>query len=480
MTPGSKNGFMYNSTILWCFSAALFLLFILPRLLGYGLFLDGLIYSSIARNLAEGVGSLWKPYYTDTSFPVFYEHPPFAFFLQSLFFRIFGQAYFVESMYSAITGLLALGLIALIWRRLPSGDDPLPGAWWPALLFIAFPIVTWIYSNNMLENTMVVFVLLSSLLLLLSIRQDKLVAALLLSALAGLSLFLAVLSKGVNALFPLALPFFWWLVLRDLSFRRMALITLGLAAGFAVSAVLIVGIHAEAVSFTKAYFQSQLFKSLKGERETADRFSLLNKWFQESLAPWAFCLIALIWKRKKINFKNRTGLFWMCIALSGSLPLLISPKQMGWYLLPSLPFLAMAYAAFFGQSAKAAEICILSSRRGVRAVQILVVLLLLAGITGMAAGKGAIHRDRGYHHDFITQPFDFAPRTQVSVYPKSLRKNFGLLAYSQRYDKVSITEETGRPYLITNRRFEKDSLLIADYRRVHPDTSMEYVVMEKR
>lgn len=90
MKTDTKPDQTSQANVLWMFSAALFLVIVLPRLLGYGLFLDGLIYSSIARNLSESVGSLWKPYYTDTSFPVFYEHPPFGLYVQSLFFRIFG------------------------------------------------------------------------------------------------------------------------------------------------------------------------------------------------------------------------------------------------------------------------------------------------------------------------------------------------------------------------------------------------------
>lgn len=348
------------------------------------------------------------------------------------------------------------------------------------LLFIAFPIVTWAYSNNMLENTMVVFVLLSTLLLMFSLRQVRLGPALLLSALAGLSLFMAVLTKGVHALFPLVLPFFWWLVFRTVSFRRMAWVTFGLIAGVLLSAVLIVGIHDEAVAFMKTYLNNQLFKSLKGQRETANRFSLANKWLQESLAAWAFCLVFLVWKRKKPLLQNKTFLFSFGIALCGSLPLLISPKQMGWYLLPSLPFFAMAYGALFGRSAAAAEGQVLYSRRGMHAVMALSALLFMGGIAGMILEKGSIRRDRHYHHDFIQQPYAFTPRTQVSVYPISLRKNFGLLAYSQRYFKISLTSDIEQPVLIALNRLETDPLLTAHYRRVHPDSSAEYVVLERR
>ena len=43
-----------------------------------GMFIDGLYYATIARNLSEGIGSLWFLHFTETSFNIFHEHPPLA------------------------------------------------------------------------------------------------------------------------------------------------------------------------------------------------------------------------------------------------------------------------------------------------------------------------------------------------------------------------------------------------------------------
>jgi hypothetical protein len=48
----------------------------LPRMAQRGMFSDGLVYATIARNMAIGVGSLWAPNYTQTAWSEFYEHPP--------------------------------------------------------------------------------------------------------------------------------------------------------------------------------------------------------------------------------------------------------------------------------------------------------------------------------------------------------------------------------------------------------------------
>ena len=49
---------MKNTSVKWyLLSTSVFLLIIVPQLLTDGMFMDGLIYASIARNLAEGIGS---------------------------------------------------------------------------------------------------------------------------------------------------------------------------------------------------------------------------------------------------------------------------------------------------------------------------------------------------------------------------------------------------------------------------------------
>ena len=58
---------------------SVYCLLVLPRLLSYGMFVDGIVYASIARNMAENYGSFWQPYYTATVAPVFSDQPPLGF-----------------------------------------------------------------------------------------------------------------------------------------------------------------------------------------------------------------------------------------------------------------------------------------------------------------------------------------------------------------------------------------------------------------
>ena len=101
---------------------------IVPRLAQRGMFVDGVTYASIARNLSEGRGSFWSPSYTATVYPQFHEHPPFGFWLQSWWFRVLGDHLFVERAYSLAAAIGTALLIALIWRRLNAASAEGPAA----------------------------------------------------------------------------------------------------------------------------------------------------------------------------------------------------------------------------------------------------------------------------------------------------------------------------------------------------------------
>ena len=72
---------------------------LLPFFTQKGMHLDGTIYAGISRNLANGIGTFWNPQLSQTYFSQFHEHPPFALWLQSLFFRVFGDSYITEKLY---------------------------------------------------------------------------------------------------------------------------------------------------------------------------------------------------------------------------------------------------------------------------------------------------------------------------------------------------------------------------------------------
>ena len=87
---------------------SLYCLLVLPRMLSYGMFIDGGAYASMARNMAENYGSFWQPYYTATVYPTFYEHAPLGFWLQSWAYRLYGDSIVIILI---MTLMISFGLL---------------------------------------------------------------------------------------------------------------------------------------------------------------------------------------------------------------------------------------------------------------------------------------------------------------------------------------------------------------------------------
>src|SRR6185295_8024069 len=128
-------------------TAAIFAAALVPRLVHRGMFLDGVTYAAIARNLAEGRGRFWEPFYTATIYPAFHEHPPLAFWLQSLWFRVLGDHWYVERLYCLAAAMLIAALIAVTWRAIYADAAAEYGErrdqeWLPIALWMVVPVAS--------------------------------------------------------------------------------------------------------------------------------------------------------------------------------------------------------------------------------------------------------------------------------------------------------------------------------------------------
>ena len=94
---------------------SIFLLIISPFLFSRGMFLDGVVYANFSKNFAIGDGSFLHPFYSKTYLINFISHPPMFFFIEGLFFKIFGTGFLVERFYSVLNVLIT-GIITIkIW-----------------------------------------------------------------------------------------------------------------------------------------------------------------------------------------------------------------------------------------------------------------------------------------------------------------------------------------------------------------------------
>ncbi len=321
-----------------------------PWLFSKGMFWDGVVYGSVARNLAQGVGDAWHLSVSATFMRHFHEHPPLAYWLQVPFFRILGDHFWVERVYGLAAALVTLPILLGVWRYLLRDNPQAAPFSWLAIVFWA-PFGAWCYRHNMLENTLGIFTAISIYASLRAVESTRIWAAW--SALAGAAIAAAVLCKGPVGLFPAVTPAIAWITLRRTSFARALCIELVVLASVAGSFGIVL-IPEASREYLAVYWHQQIVASVLGHREgvssLAGHFNILRSVARELAIP------VLVAGSLQLLARRRTGPMaagarlvgptWFCLltALSASVPLTLSPKQAGHYAAPSWPYYAFAVA----------------------------------------------------------------------------------------------------------------------------------------
>lgn len=487
-TQSSLAGKLLARRSLHAVSYGMFIFLSLGRLLSSDCFLDGVVYSAIARNLALGVGTFWRPSYT-VQFTPFYEHPPFALWCESLAFRLAGDKPWVESTWGILLGLLTLGVIGVIWQTvqhsqneaMPPDHSALPGAWWPLMLTVLSPLVSWCFTNNLLENTLAPLVLLAACLLLKAYWSRKAVHVVLWGGGSGLCVWLALLTKGPPALFVMVLPFFAFVCFPGVPFRRFLAVTGAmLLVILACAAVFLLADGNGMRDFLNYYLKNQIQRSAHGLRELAPNQAFLLWVLMRELTLPAIVVLGVVLgcrhcSGKNGNFAWRWATFFGGAGLSGSLPFLLFPKQMEWYLMPSIPFFALALASCSVAAAVGMEKSLGSRKEAVFLVHSLAVTFVVMGVLAATVFRGTLRvslatsiRDQYrqvvegrlsldwqseytwqvFSEEVIDQGVLFPKGAQVSFCPDEIHDKWRLTAYLQRSYQASLSPLPGNDYLI--------------------------------
>jgi 4-amino-4-deoxy-L-arabinose transferase-like glycosyltransferase len=422
----------------------------MPRLAHRGMFVDGVTYASVARNLAEGQGSFWSPFYTSTIYPQFHDHPPLGFWLQSLWFRVLGDHLFVERAYSLAAALGTAFVIARIWRRLavhglPDRHDDLSSwDWLPVMFWIAVPVVSWAIVGNLLETSVSVFTTAAVAAAIEAAYAERMTEAVSWGILSGASIVAATLTKGPVGLFPLAAP----VVFSRLSGRARGWASLaGQWATVALCAMALWSLAAARGSLTQ-YFHLQVLAALGGQREvSASSLTIVKQLVQAVLLPLIVAGGLVIFAARRFVApsaqQRMEAASFLLLGLAGSLPIVVSAKQAGHYLVPAVPLFALAAARVIAPTLAAAAARIAARRTGVgvpAVVNALAAVLLL--VTIGAALMPSIGRDRDRLADLDVLESTIPRGGIVGICPAS-NDDWGLHAWLERRFRVSLDAASG-------------------------------------
>ena len=329
----------------WFLIASIVAALWIPHLFSLGMFMDGIEDALLAQSMYKGIGQFWAPQSFANSYS--WGTPPLGLYLLSVCYKIFGDAYWVERFFSLGCALIQLILITWLWKLVYANNETAKKyLWLPGLLWIISPLVSWSYSNNLLDCTMAVFTTAAIMASLkYCITQKNIFLWTIVSA---LFLLLAILIKGPVAFFVLALPILFIGINDDYTLKR-AIVFLALQLLFLVVLFVIVFSFEAPKDFLKHYLEVQLIPAFSYNGQNGERLIFLLDFVKVNVFPLIFFVFYLIFRKGvSANHSQSRQLAWrfLLLGLCGSLPILFSAKQKFFYLVPSLIPLTIGFAAY--------------------------------------------------------------------------------------------------------------------------------------
>lgn len=463
----------------WFLTISIFTALIVPALIQDGMFMDGVLYTSVSKNLANGIGSFWFPEFSETwvknGYYTFHEHPPLVFGIQAIFFKIFGNSLYTERIYSFLTACITAYFIVKTWQLVTKEYQEIQNIGWLAVfLWIIIPVCFWAYQNNIQENTMGVFTLLSVYFSLkaLFLNQKNYINIII----SGVFIFLASFSKGVPGLFPIGVIGLYWIVNRSYPFSKVVIYTFILIAVPVLIYSLLL-LNNEAAQSLNIYFYKRLLARVESAPVVDSHFFILGGLFMELLPIFIVAVILFVVYRiksiKPIVEKSlhQKVIFFILVGLSGSLPLMFTLVQRRFYFVHSLPFFAIGLALLIAPGLSVLLKKINTSKKSFNLFKIISIILLVIVITISALQTGKVKRHKKLLHDIYLME-KIIPHHTIIGTPESMWNNWSLQCYLIRYFNISVQKSTDYDYYLIEKKmvgnipsgkFEKIPLKTKEY-----------------
>jgi 4-amino-4-deoxy-L-arabinose transferase-like glycosyltransferase len=475
-----------NKTInmfFWVFTISVAFILTLPVLVQDGMFMDGTLYSAVSHNLANNIGTFWFPSFSYNNLAgihnSFHEQPPLVFAIQSVFFRIFGNSLYVERFYTLLCLIINMFLIRTLWHEIFKTDKHTQElSWLPVLFWITIPVCFWSFSNNMHENTVSIFILLSVICLYKALGTKKTNYLYLL--VSGICIFLASFSKGLPGLFPIIVPFIF-LYKDQITFKKALLCSavLLLVVAFTYGILLI---DPSARESLYNYAVLRLLKRVNDVPTTGNYFDTLFRLVTESMIMIAIVLIVRFGTKRfsveRTEHRTKAITFFM-IGLSGILPLMLTLVQKGFYMVPALPFIAIGFSILIAPQVNIL-FTRLEERKFLNVLKVVFILLAITAIILPVLNLGRSSRDKELLEDIHRLGAEIPEKSVINC-SKEFISDWSLQTYLSRYYFISLDINTTHDYYLCNKNNyrEKKSIYDESY-EVVDDKMHNYVLLKYR
>lgn len=158
--------------------------------------LDGMTYAAIARNILL-TGDWRIMHYSDYIYPNFFQHPPLAFWVQALFFKVFGVSLYSVKIFNSLIALATLTIVTATCRMILMSVS---GGLLASVVLLTSTRWVKFASDFYLDNLLGLFLIVGFFSVALFIRTQNRTKRYLLTAIHGICLAGAVLTKGLVTL----------------------------------------------------------------------------------------------------------------------------------------------------------------------------------------------------------------------------------------------------------------------------------------
>lgn len=456
-----------KSVPFWMLTFFVIMILVVSQLVQDGMFMDGLLYTVVGKNLADGLGSFWDPHVSKTIMYSFHEQPPLYFGLLAIFYKIFGSSMYVERLFCFVFFFGTALYIHKIWKKIYASEPEVAAiSWLPVLFWVTIPLCFWAYTNHVEETVMTFFALAAVYHIFIALDRGEYVICNL--VFAGIFIFLSSLTKGAQGLFPIVGAAAYWLVSKKIPFHKIILYSVILIAVPAIIYILLLVSDPKVYNSYHIYFNIRYIRAFNGaESTTGNRFEIMGRLIMELLPVILFSILILFFTRKykkddKIKLQNRTILWILLIGLSGSLPLMVTLAQRNFYLVTSLPYFAVAIAMLMTPRLTSLINKINDASKGFRVFKLVTIVLVITSVIFTGTRFGKSKRDNNVIAD-VYQMGAIIPHGDIAAIPSEMAGEWSIRYYLLRYFYISLDIKNKKHHYFITLKDLPAALIPEDY-----------------
>lgn len=430
------------------FTISIIILLVFPVLVQDGMFMDGQQYACVAKNLANGKGSFWFPFLSETwlmlGYPYFMEQPPLFYALESFAFKFLGDSMYTERVFCAIALLMNCWFIQKIWN-LVFNDNSVKLSWYPLLLWIVCPVCFWVFQNNMIEMVVSFFALGAVYFALKTVSTERINYLCIL--ISGLFIVLGFLTKGLPSLFPLVTIPLYYFVTKQITLKKTTISFVLILIITVTFFGILMTMNDDAKISLRYYFIERLISRVNNAPTVDFRLFTLVSIVQELLVPIVISIVFILLSKNPLNkevFKNdefKKFVFFILLGCFGSLPLMLTMVQKSFYYMPSLPYFAIGIALITARYMKVVYLKIVNNTLLFRRFQITSVSLLIIGIIVTTLQIGTYSRDEKTIKD-VKRIGGYVGKEKIISTDVDTYYNWSFHFYILRYYDISLDPRT--------------------------------------